>query len=410
MKLIEEMAENRINDEKRRQEDEEKRQRERKEDKEAIKSMVREIKEGVKDEIMEVIKPWQERTVGVEESTEVMREEVRRLAGDVRDMREELKSRQEVRSYADRAAQPRGAGVAVLTGANSVPIGGVLGRGGGGKGEGEGEEEEEEKKRIRGLMDRARKVIGLKPIDKRHVEQMLRRLEVVEGETEEEMKERAKLAAVKLFFKDEMRMKEENMEALTIVKIFPPAKEDWNTLYVELASSEMVQYALSFTSYMRRGTVGEDRVEVVSYIPRDLYTRWRAITALGNKARLDSDKKTSFRVTFGREDFVLQMKARGSLGWGPHMALPADLPAFERHVRAPHGARSPGEAPGRPALTPEQRRKRARDSLSPSGASPLPKRLLDLAASPAGEGLLAAASARDTNKTTDTTNAKKNDE
>ena len=215
MKLIEEMAENRINDEKRRQEDEEKRQRERKEDKEAIKSMVREIKEGVKDEIMEVIKPWQERTVGVEESMEVMREEVRRLAGDVRDMREELKSRQEVRSYADRAAQPRGAGVAVLTGANSVPIGGVLGRGGGGKGEGEGEEEEEEKKRIRGLMDRARKVIGLKPIDKRHVEQMLRRLEVVEGETEEEMKERAKLAAVKLFFKDEMRMKDENMEALT---------------------------------------------------------------------------------------------------------------------------------------------------------------------------------------------------
>ena len=72
-------------------------------------------------------------------------------------------------------------------------------------------------------------------------------------------------------------------------------------------------------------------------------------------------------------------------------------------MRAPLGARSPGEAPGRPALTPEQRRKRARDSISPSGASPLPKRLLDLQGSPAksGEGLQVAA-AKNTNITKST--------
>ena len=197
----------------------------------------------------------------------------------------------------------------------------------------------------------------------------------MEGETEEEKKERAKMGAVMQFFKDEMRMKAEDIAALGIVKIFPPAKDDWNTLYVELATWEMARFARTFTTYMRRGTVGEDQVQVVNYVPQDLYARYRAVNALGNKMRQESDTKISFRVTFGREDFILQTKARGSLGWGPPLPLPADLPAFERHVHLPRGPRSPGEAPGRPALTPEQYRKRVREGGSPSGTSPLAKRL-----------------------------------
>ena len=201
--------------------------------------------------------------------------------------------------------------------------------------------------------------------------------------------------------KDEMRMKKEDIEKLTIKKIFPPAKDDWDVLYVELASMEMAQFATAFTAYMRRGTVGQDRVEVVKYVPRDLYTRFKAVNSLGNQARIESGKDISFRVTFGTDDFILQHKPKGRRGWGPPLPLPADLPPVEHHLHLPRGARSPGEAPGRPALTPTpEARKRDREAVSPSGNSPpLKKADLEqavLVSSPTitpprpGEGLLAA--------------------
>ena len=209
-----------------------------------------------------------------------------------------------------------------------------------------------EKERVRGLLAGARKVIGLKPINRRHVEQMDRRLEDVEGETRDEREKRAKYDAVILFFKEEMRMRDEEIEKLDIVRIFSPAREDGETLYVELASWEMAQFALSYTKYMRRSTEGQDRVEVVKYVPRDLYRRFRAINALGHQARLDSNRSINFRVTLGEDDFVLQQKPRGRLGWGPPLPLSADLPAFEHHLT--RGPRSPGKAPGRPTLTPRK--------------------------------------------------------
>ena len=188
------------------------------------------------------------------------------------------------------------------------------------------------------------------------------------------------------------------------MKIFAPAKEEWSTLYVELATWEQARFLLSFTTFLRRGTTGEDRLEAIKYIPRDLFTRFKAITALGNKARIDSDKTINFRVSFGSEDFILQQKPRGSKGWGPPLPLPDDLPGFKHHVVLPHGDRSPGAAPGRPALTPDQqaRGKRTREDgspSSPSGTSPRTKRLVaanlvgSLTISPVklGEGLLAAA-------------------
>merc|ERR1719319_662804 len=105
-------------------------------------------------------------------------------------------------------------------------------------------------------------------------------------------------------------MKEADISELVIVKIFAPAREDWSTLYVELASWEQASFLLSFTTFLRRGTTGEDRLECIKYIPRDLFSRFKAITAMGNQARLDSGKTINFRVSFGTEDFILQQKPR----------------------------------------------------------------------------------------------------
>ena len=88
------------------------------------------------------------------------------------------------------------------------------------------------------------------------------------------------------------------------------------------------------------------------------------------------------------------------------LPLPTNLPPFEHHM--PRSSRSPGQAPGRPALTPEQARKRNRETPSPSGNTPPPKKSFDqqldlanLVSSPtitptkSGQGLLAAAAVRD---------------
>ena len=417
MKIMKELEENRqeekerrrkeeerwIKEEERRRKEEERRLKERQEDKEERISAVKEIREGVQKEMIEVMRPWQERTVRVEESTAAMGEEVRRLAEEMRTMKEQLADRQEggsnVRSYAG-VVGGQGGSTAVLTGANTAPLGGggvttlrnVV---------------DQERERVRGMLAHASKVLGLKPIDKRHVEKVSRRLEELEGETGLERQERAKRQAVMEFLKYEMRMKTEDIDELRIVKIFPPAKDEWNVLYVELATKEMAQFAMGFTAYMRRGTTGEDRVEVLKYIPRDLYQRFRAVNSLGNKARIESEKTISYRVTFGLDDLVLQLKPKGRRGWGPPLPLPADLPAVEHHVHLPRGARSPGEAPGRPALTPEQARKRDREGSSPSGVTPPPKKtpeeeladavlVTEATISPVkpGEGLLAPAPTR----------------
>ena len=178
-----------------------------------------------------------------------------------------------------------------------------------------------------------------------------------------------------MFLKHEMRMKDEDVDELDIVKIFSPAKDEWNILYMELATWEMAKFTMSFTAFMRRNSTGEDRVEVIKYIPRDLFTRFKAINAYGNQTRIDNKNTTSFRVSFGLEDFILQQKPRGGKGWGPPLPRPANLPAFEHHM--PGSTRSPGEAPGRPALTPEQVRKRYRETPSPSGTTPPTKKTFD---------------------------------
>ena len=280
---------------------EERRQKEREEDKKERKAVAEEIKEGVRKEMTEVMKPWQERTVRVEERATEMGEDMKTLKEEMKELRKQLATSQGKQNYASVTSSGR-ASPEFRTEANMVPINNT-----------DALKDREEKERICSLLSSAKRVVGLKPIDKRHVEQFKRRLEEVEGETEVEKEERAKRGAVMLFLKHEMKMKEEDIEELEIVKIFPPAREDWNVLYVELATWEMAQLTRSFTTFMRRGTTGEDRVELINYIPRDLFNRYKAINAIGNQARLESNKTTTFRVSFGVDDFILQQKLRGSM-------------------------------------------------------------------------------------------------
>ena len=94
---VQDEKERRIDEEEKRQSDEEKRQKERQEDRKERMDDILKIKEGVKVEMMEVMKPWQERTTRVEESVVMLGEEMKKAVSDLKELKERMEERQEVR-------------------------------------------------------------------------------------------------------------------------------------------------------------------------------------------------------------------------------------------------------------------------------------------------------------------------
>ena len=64
--------------------------------------------------------------------------------------------------------------------------------------------------------------------------------------------EEAMLMEVKSYLKCEMKVKPWQIEQLNIVRIFPPAREDWDTLYVEFGSEYEVDLIYRHTRVMTK--------------------------------------------------------------------------------------------------------------------------------------------------------------
>ena len=147
---------------------------------------------------------------------------------------------------------------------------------------------------------------------------MRRQKEEMTTESEEEQWQEAMHTAAKMFLEKEMRIGREEFNSLEIVKIFPPAKDDWNVLYVEFKTRKQASLVYTYTQYMRRNVQGEGKPEVQLYVPKELYSRFRALNLAAFKIRESSMKTISTRVTLGESDFILQQrnKTDKSKGWG----------------------------------------------------------------------------------------------
>ena len=148
----------------------------------------------------------------------------------------------------------------------------------------------------------------------------------------------AKLMEIKSYLKCEMKMRRYDIEKLDIVNIFPPAKENWNVLYVELGSDRQVDMVMSHTRYM----VKQDH-RVLRWYPRQMYDRYRAVESMAYDIRKNLKQKT--RVKIGRDDIELSTREADSTVWR-WQVLPASLPRFEMTGSRPAMPSSP--PPGRP--------------------------------------------------------------
>ena len=81
-------------------------------------------------------------------------------------------------------------------------------------------------KKVVDICEKARRIIGLTPIEPRMLDIQ------VKSYGAKNMEE-AMLLEVKSYLKCEMKVKPTELEKLDIVRIFPPAKESWDTLYAE---------------------------------------------------------------------------------------------------------------------------------------------------------------------------------
>ena len=120
--------------------------------------------------------------------------------------------------------------------------------------------------------------------------------------------EEAKLQEIKSYLKCEMKMRRSDIEKLEFIRIFPPAKENWNVLYVELGSDHQVDMVMAHTRYM----VKQDH-RVVRYYPKQMYERYRAVESIAYEVRKNKKLKTRIRV--GRDDIELSTRIAGSTPW-----------------------------------------------------------------------------------------------
>ena len=381
---------------------EDKRQEERDEDKKELKEMSSKIESGI-DEMKQIIKPWEERTAKVEEKAAIIEDKVEKLTKEllelkemkVKEMQEKERTEKEslerekeekmqreegrkAKELNDKEVKELRERVDKLQQRPEKTYANVAASGIESKQRVGASEDNLEKERK--LFRAAKCVIGLKPIEKKHVEEKKRELDeagTYEGESfkdwsDDDKMTDAKMKAAEDFMRYEMKMNQEDIDRIKVLKVFTTTKADWNTVYVTLRNEKEAQFVMSFTQYMRKGVEGEERTEVVKYIPKELFKRFKAITRIGNKARFDSDNDINFRVSLDKEDFALQFKEKGSKFWGAPVELPEDLPGIEHQI--PRGTRSPGEAPGRKPLNLENDRKRERPSSSSSGITPPSKK------------------------------------
>ena len=368
----------------RREVDEAKRFEERNEVAKRLDGLVDEIaisvKVGVKKEIQEAVEPLKERQEIAEKETEAANTKIKKLEDDVKEMRKEMVLMKEKKTdtWASKVAEGGGrslpGGWTARSHTAECPSNTKDSRG-----------MDDKNMKVSKIIREAKKIVGMKPIDKAHVEHTMRRNEDNDkGMDKDERWERAKNETVMADLKYEMKMKEEDIEQLKITRIFPPAKDEWNILYVEFESIEMVNFLMSFAQYMRRDLKG-DRPSIEKYIPKELFARYSAIEKLAFGIRQQSNFKAATNVNFGETDFVLKTRSKDIHPGGTRVpwrqvdpvTLPDDLPEFEMRLTsaAPRTLRSPTQAPGRPALTPEAREKRKERGTPGSPNSPEPKQL-----------------------------------
>ena len=282
-------------------------------------------KSGVKEEIMALLQPVEDRLVQQEKITEELSRKVTIFMKKMQDLKMTTKN---LEDFAALAAQ--------ATGVKRVFREGEKGRQNLWSSKVQEDidtnSDEDYKEDVRDLCASGRRVIGFTPIEPRMLDLQMRSYGA-------KNLEEAILMEIKSYLKCELKVRPSDIEKLDIVKIFPPAKENWNVLYVEFGNEHQVDQLFTYTKRM----VKQDH-RVVRWFPRQMYDRYRAVEAIGYEIRKSVKHKT--RVNIGFDDIELHTRMPNSNVWRKQ-PLPYGLPRIDTSCKSrPTISSSP--PPGRP--------------------------------------------------------------
>ena len=203
------------------------------------------------------------------------------------------------------------------------------------------------------LATEARKIIGLQTIYPADVERQIR---LYNAKDEDE----GRLLAVKEFLRLEMKIKEDVFNTMDIVRIFPPAKEEWDRLYVQFSSQTSVNTIYSYAKYLQKDQ------RLVTYIPHQFYDRYRALESLAYTLR-HSELKYKTRVKMGSSDLILYKKKPGESTWSV-IPTPHDLPPVNMNAAPAQPTSTP--PPGRDRTVTQDQDRELRPRFEDSSDSP----------------------------------------
>ena len=312
------------------------RKTERKEDRE---EMIKLMDNCLGEKVEEAIAPFKERTEKVEKEQLEMKDQVNMILDEMKLVKERLNGGRiesgqsssvvTMAEVISRQQDPRPMQQAPTAHAGSSGI------------------QEDERRRIISL---SRRTIGLQKIDKYDLARM-RQDQFGGAKSEEE----EKFLAVKEYLQLEIKLSRKTIDQMEIERIFTPARDNPEWLYVTFRYESSVSKVFEKTRIMRK----ESRI--LTYIPKEFRSRFEAIRDLGNIIRLEEKCKT--RIKMGYMD--LQLHKKDSLiGKWELVPLPAGIPPVE--VRgSPGKVESGSPAPGRPGQMRSE--KRGRQSTGSDG-------------------------------------------
>ena len=194
----------------------------------------------------------------------------------------------------------------------------------------------DENSRILDICSRARRIVGFTPIEPRMIE--IQKEAYGAKDTEEAM-----LMEIKSYLKCEMKVKPTDIERIDFVRIFPPAKTDWDTLYVEFGTETEVDRLFTHTRVIQKSDH-----RLVRWIPKELYERFRALDSISYTMRENMKAqgvKLRTRIKVGRLDLEFSLKSPNSV-WRSE-PLPDGLPQIDLEATR-RSSLSSSPPPGRP--------------------------------------------------------------
>ena len=323
------------------------REKERKEDKEEILNAVDKC---LGEKVDEAIGPLREKTLAVEKVQLELGGQVNMIIEELRVLKEKLSNADTSSSSSNRMS------MAAVVSNSSVGERHDVWQHGGQVRVQAGAQDRDQDLELQQAISLARRTVGLHRIDA--IDLARQRQEKYGGAKNEEEE---KYLAVLEFLKLETKIDRSTLGRMEIERIFAPAREDPQCLYVTFKQMTSVTKIFEKTRCMRK----ESRI--LFYVPKQFYSRFRGLSE--HEYNIRKEEKCQTRIKMGLRDLMLFKRARGER-W-EHVPLPKQLPPVELGTTV-STADSGSPAPGRPGQN-NSRDKRGRDSTGSSTDENTPK-------------------------------------